>query len=144
VVLAVRRPDLRVDLVEPSLRRTTFLQEIVDELGLASQVRIVRGRADEREVRGLVGGADRVTARAVAPLARLVRWCLPLVAPDGALLAMKGRRADGEIVEAQAELHRMRARVSDTVVLGAGDDETRVVTIMRRPSDQRAARGVSR
>src|SRR3954463_9485578 len=44
LVLAVRRPDLRVPLVEPLLRRTTFLEEVVERLGL-ERVEVVRARA---------------------------------------------------------------------------------------------------
>ena len=46
IPLAIARPDLRVVLVEPLLRRTTFLAEVVDELGL-DNVTVVRGRAEE-------------------------------------------------------------------------------------------------
>src|SRR3954466_4839277 len=45
VVLAIARPDVRVTLVEPLLRRTTFLEEAVHDLGLET-VEVVRGRAD--------------------------------------------------------------------------------------------------
>ena len=51
LVLAIARPDLRVTLVEPLLRRTTFLDEVVADLGLDT-VEVVRGRAEE-----LHGGA---------------------------------------------------------------------------------------
>ena len=97
LVLAIARPDLRVTLVEPLLRRTRFLDEVVDLLGLQAQVEVLRGRAEE-----LADGRtfDVVTARAVAPLERLARWCLPLVAPGGELVAMKGASAPAEVVEA--------------------------------------------
>jgi 16S rRNA (guanine527-N7)-methyltransferase len=134
IVLAIRRPDLRVDLVEPLLRRTTFLSEVVDELGLGTQIRVVRGRADEKSVRTSVGGADRVVARAVAPLDRLVRWCLPLVGVEGEMMAMKGQRADEEIASAAPSLAALRARVLGVSVVGEGADETRVVRIGWRPS----------
>ena len=97
LVLAIGRPDLTVTLVEPLQRRTIFLDEAIDALGLEG-VRVVRGRAEE-----LHGGErfDVVTARALAPLDRLVGWGMPLVAPNGALLAMKGSSA-AEEVEAAA------------------------------------------
>jgi len=97
LAMACRRPDLRVDLVESLARRVAFLTEAVDELGLAEQVRVVHGRAEDAAVRSAVGEADWVTARAVAPLDRLVRWCLPLLRTGGKLLAMKGAQADAEV-----------------------------------------------
>jgi 16S rRNA (guanine527-N7)-methyltransferase len=91
LVWAICRSDLSVVLLEPLLRRTTFLAEAVDDLGLGN-VEVVRGRAEEYG-----GFADIVTARAVAPLDRLVAWCLPLVRPGGALLALKGASVAEEI-----------------------------------------------
>ena len=95
LVLAIRRPDLRVTLVEPLLRRTTFLDEVVADLGL-DQVEVVRGRAEE-----LHGSRrfDVVTSRAVAPLEKLLGWCLPLCAPEGIVLAMKGSSAAEEVAQ---------------------------------------------
>ena len=54
---------------------------------------VVRGRAEEGPVRRELGGADVVTARAVAPLDKLAGWCLPLLRPGGRLLALKGSAA---------------------------------------------------
>src|SRR5690606_7879524 len=86
LVLAIARPDLSVTLVEPLLRRTTFLEEVVDQLQLTN-VEVFRGRAD-----ALHGARtfDVVTSRAVAPLDRLLAWSMPLVAARGALIALKG------------------------------------------------------
>lgn len=93
LVLAVARPDLRITLVEPLLRRTTYLSEVVEELGL-TQVEVVRARAEALHGERTF---DVVTSRAVAPLGRLLDWSMPLVAPTGALVAMKGRSVTGEI-----------------------------------------------
>ena len=103
LVVSIARPDLSVTLVEPLLRRTTFLEEVVADLDLAN-VEVVRGRAD-----ALHGtrAFDVVTARAVAPLERLLGWCMPLVAPSGALLAMKGDSAEEEIATAGPLLRRL-------------------------------------
>jgi 16S rRNA (guanine527-N7)-methyltransferase len=96
IVLAVARPDLNVTLVESLARRTTFLTEVVDGLGL-TRVTVVRGRAEECV--GTLDPADIVTARAVAPLDRLAEWCLPLTAVGGRMLAVKGASAGQEIAE---------------------------------------------
>jgi 16S rRNA (guanine527-N7)-methyltransferase len=105
IVLGICRPDLEVTLVEPLLRRTTFLEEAVSELGL-DNVEVVRARAEElhgqREF-------DVVTSRAVAPLGRLVRWSMPLVRRGGELVAMKGASAEDEVATATKELRRFGA-----------------------------------
>lgn len=96
LVMAVRRPDLRVTLLEPLLRRTVFLELAVEQLGLGDRVEVRRGRAEEVHD----ASYDVVTSRAVAPLDRLAGWCLPLVAPSGAMLAMKGSSAADEVASA--------------------------------------------
>jgi 16S rRNA (guanine527-N7)-methyltransferase len=107
IVVAILRPDLEVTLLEPLLRRTTFLEEAVAELGL-QRVRVVRGRAEEH-----AGDAfDTVVARAVAPLERLVPWALPMCRPGGRLLAMKGAGAVEELNAAGVALRKAGARSS--------------------------------
>jgi 16S rRNA (guanine527-N7)-methyltransferase len=115
LVLAIHRPDLRVTLVEPLLRRTTFLSEVVDALGLAN-VEVRRGRAEE-----LHGSRDFgvVTSRAVAPLPRLLDWSMPLIRTGGLLLAMKGSTAAEEVTAARPDLERWQA--THVTVLTAGD-----------------------
>lgn len=102
LVLAIARPDLTITLIEPLSRRTSFLIEAVQQLGLAKMVRVFRGRADEAATgsrdRAALSG-DVVTARAVAPLDRLAAWCLPLVGRGGRLIALKGASAAEEAAE---------------------------------------------
>jgi 16S rRNA (guanine527-N7)-methyltransferase len=97
IPLAVLRPDLRITLLEPLLRRVTFLTEVVGELGLADRVTVVRDRAEEHRRQYAV-----VLARAVAPLVKLVPWCAPLRSPAGTILALKGRSAADELSAAQS------------------------------------------
>ncbi len=106
LVLALCRPDLEVTLIEPLLRRTTFLGEAVEHLGLTN-VEVLRDRAEALHGRHVF---DVVTSRAVAPLDRLARWCLPLVAPGGRMLAMKGSAATAEVAEHTAAIHRLGGR----------------------------------
>lgn len=127
VVIAIARRDLRVTLVEPLLRRTTFLTEVVQELGLEN-VEVVRGRADDLHGERTF---DLVTSRAVAPLGRLLEWSMPLVAPSGALVAMKGQSVGEEIQEAHEVLARYRCGEPEVLVVGADviDPPTRVVRV---------------
>lgn len=134
VVLAIRRPELRVDLVEPLLRRSSFLAEVIERLGLAEQVRVVRGRAEDRSVVSLVGSADWVTARAVAPLGRLVRWCLPLLSDGGTLLAVKGGRAAQEVASDGVEIRSAGGTVVDVTPLAALEQGSQVVRVVRTSS----------
>lgn len=118
LVLAIARPDVHITLIEPLLRRTTFLDEVIEELAL-DNVTVHRGRADA--VHGLYR-FDVVTARAVAPLDGLLAWCMPLVAPRGALLAMKGETADAEIAAAAEVTAKLGCAEPVVEVLGTDLD----------------------
>lgn len=98
LVLALARPDLQVTLLEPLLRRTSFLTEVVESLGVTNAT-VIRARAEAH-----VGRYDTVTARAVAPLDRLVRVSVGLCRPGGSLLAVKGERAAAELREVEPGL----------------------------------------
>ena len=127
IVLAAMRPDVTVVLVEPLLRRATFLEEVVAELGLRTAL-VRRARGEDLAGSLLV---DVVVARAVAPLDRLAGWALPLLHPGGRLLAIKGERADSELAGAGAALKAAGASDSTVVTVGSGDTEARVVVVTR-------------
>ncbi|MEO9330640.1 16S rRNA (guanine(527)-N(7))-methyltransferase RsmG [Gordonia aurantiaca] len=103
--LAITRPDLEITLIEPLLRRSTFLERAVTTLGLTN-VQVVRGRAEEKVVRAEVGLADVVTSRAVAPLERLAKWSAPLIRTGGRMIAIKGSSAAEEIERDRATVGR--------------------------------------
>lgn len=127
LVWAIARPDLQVTLIEPLLRRSTFLQEAVAYLGLTPQVTVWRGRGQEAV--GVVPAVDIVTARAVAPLARLLTDTIPLLRPGGRLVAMKGNSAQREIEEAAPEITALGLRDVHVRLVGTGvvDPPTTVV-----------------
>ncbi|MFR9754757.1 16S rRNA (guanine(527)-N(7))-methyltransferase RsmG [Streptomyces sp. TR06-5] len=117
IPLALVRPDLRITLLEPLLRRTTFLQEVVELLGL-DHVTVVRGRAEE--VLGTLPPVHVVTARAVAPLDRLAGWGVPLLRPYGEMLALKGDTAAEELKSARAALQKLSVVEATVEQVGEG------------------------
>lgn len=130
LVLGLARTDLRITLVEPLLRRTSFLEEVVAELGL-DHVTVVRARAEALHGETVF---DVVTARAVAPLERLLVWCMPLVAGEGSLVAMKGASAEAEVESAGPILARLGCSAPAVEELGIPDDagavpQTRIVRV---------------
>jgi 16S rRNA (guanine527-N7)-methyltransferase len=125
IPLALARSDLTVTLLEPLARRVAFLTECVERLGL-ERVTVRRGRAEEGPILRDLGGADVVTARAVAPLDKLAGWCLPLLRPGGRLLAMKGSTAADELA-ASGPLTGAAA----AVVTQAGDPPATVIVVTR-------------
>lgn len=131
IPLAIRRPDLRVTLLEPLQRRVRCLEEVVPALGLDNVV-VRRGRAEELHGRALF---DVVTARAVAPLDRLAGWSVPLARAGGLVLAMKGSSAHEEVAAARRELRRLGGREVEVLSVGAGMVEP-PVTVVRVAKDE--------
>jgi 16S rRNA (guanine527-N7)-methyltransferase len=122
LVLAIARPDIPVCLVEPLARRVAFLEEAVAALDLGEQVQVIRGRAEElvRPKRPVLPAADVVVSRAVAPLDRLARWCLPLTRIGGRMLAMKGSSATDELAAHGAAVAKLGGGVPSIVLCGKG------------------------
>lgn len=144
VPLALARPDLEIVLLEPLERRAIFLSEVCSELGL-STVAVYRGRAEDPAVLGDLEPAPVVTARAVAPMDRLARWCLPLVARGGVLLALKGASVADELDRTRPAVVRAGAAEIDIVECGGGviDQPTTVVAVHRRAGSAPTARNGS-
>ena len=125
IPLAIARPDLRITLIEPLLKRSVFLQEVVDKLAL-DNVTVIRGRAEEGPIKKAVAGANIVTSRAVAPLGKLAKWSLPLVRRGGEMIAMKGESVHEELARDAADIKKA----------GGGKAQVEVVrgtTIIRIP-----------
>ena len=141
LAVAIARPDLTVELVEPLQRRAEFLAAAIRVLGLAEQVIVFRGRAEERATVRRLAGADWVTARAVAPVDRLVRWCLPLTSAVGWLALIKGASARQELAARVAEV-RAAGGVDPVVVecgRGTVTPPTSVVIVGRRHVERRGS-----
>ena len=135
LVWAIARPDLRIVLVEPLLRRSTFLEEAVQSLGLADRVLVWRGRAEDAP--STLPPMDVVTARAVAPLSRLLGWTIPLLRPAGHLVALKGGSAETEVAEAAAAIQEWDLQDVQVRLVGAGqvDPPTTVIVGRRGAAD---------
>jgi 16S rRNA (guanine527-N7)-methyltransferase len=126
IILAAARPDLKVTLIEATLKKAAFLEAVVTTLGLAQvTVRAVRVEALHRSE--VAGTFDVVTARAVAKLSALVPLVAPLVRPGGRLLLIKGQRADEELAAAKLTLAKQGIRHETTVNTPTG----RIVVLRR-------------
>ena len=96
IPMAIARPDAEFVLIEPMERRSSWMLEVVEDLGLKN-VRILRSRAEDVTEQDF----DIVTARAVAALDKLLKMCVPLLKPGGALIALKGSKAAEEIANSK-------------------------------------------
>lgn len=128
MVLAAMQPERSVVLIEPMERRTAWLFEAAEVTGI-DNVTVVRGRAEEVSE---VVEADVITARAVASIDKLVKWCAPLLAPAGQMVFLKGRSAPEELERAKYVLrkHGLQGTVHTAPTI-AGVDATTVVSLAR-------------
>ena len=149
IVLAMLRPRLHVVLLEPLLRRSVFLEECVSALDLPNAT-VLRARAEEKAASWI--SSDVATARAVAPLDRLVGWAAGLLRPGGQLLAIKGQSAAAELEAAGPVLSGLGVRSAEVLQAGHGRvvSATTIVRVVmgghgreERAGAQRSRRGVA-
>lgn len=96
LVIAICRPDLRVVCVESDRRKASFVAHTIRILSLNAEVRTGRIEASAPLSAGVV------TARALAPLPKLLGYVHPHLHPNGTALLMKGRRWQEELENARA------------------------------------------
>lgn len=128
MVIAIVRPDLDVHLLDSTRKKAEFLAGTARELGLSVRVQV--GRAESLDPRG---GFGLVTARAVAPLERLIWWAVPLLEPGGLLYAIKGARWASELETAADVIARTGVQVVSTPAdQEPRDDASPGVVVIRR------------
>lgn len=113
IPLKIALPQLNLTIVDSLNKRVTFLNELVEQLGLMN-VHCYHDRAESFAHRGdMRENFDVVTARAVAPLNVLSELCIPLVKLEGQFIALKAARGEEELNEAKRAIN----------ILGATEEE---------------------
>lgn len=120
IVIAIVRPDIAVTLLEATGKKAEFLRHAAGSLEL--DLTVLNDRA-EALVEPLAGRFDLVTARAVAPLPRLLDWTIPFLVPGGRLYAVKGERWSEELEEAAPRLAALGAEVVAVPPDAADEDD---------------------
>lgn len=133
VILAILRPDLRVELADSVAKKARAVAEIVRETGLALPVHAAA--AQELVASRPTGNArfDTLVARAVAPLAKLLGWFEPRADAFGRLLVIKGPRWEEELAEAREKRLGRKVsirRIASWPLLGT-DNESVLLEIRR-------------
>ena len=123
IPMAIAQPEAEFVLIEPMERRSDWLKQQVEELGLKN-VRVLRARAEE------VGEVfDVVTARAVKALPQLLQMCVPMTKNGGEIIALKGEKAQLEIDDSKRLMKKLGIESFEIVFTGAHflEEPTRVV-----------------
>jgi 16S rRNA (guanine527-N7)-methyltransferase len=116
-ILLKGAPGARVHLVESQAKKCRFLTEVAQALDLPADVHNARAES-------LALKADVVTARAVAPLTRLLGFAQPYMAKGAVGLFLKGQGADAEIAEA-----RKSWRFTCNITPSQSDESGRILRI---------------
>ena len=120
VVLAILlkgRPDAHVWLIDSLGKRCRFLQAVADELALPATV--INGRAEEQVLK-----VDVVTARAVAPMEKLLAYAQPYLQRGAQGLFLKGEKAEAELIEARKVWH-----FESSLSVSRSDPRGRIVSV---------------
>ena len=118
-ILLRDRPGVRIDLIESVAKRSRFLEQVAVKLGLPVVVHHVRAESIRLS-------PEVVTARACAPLSRLLGYAAPHLR-DGAIgLFLKGRDAETELTQARAQW-----RLDAELLPSLSDHSGRIVKVTR-------------
>ena len=111
IPLKIVLPELKVTIVDSLGKRLNFLQDLITQLNLTN-VTLVHGRAEDvGQNKQYREQFDVVTARAVANMAVLSEYCLPLIKKGGNFIALKGPKAEDELKSAQKALKVLGGKV---------------------------------
>lgn len=106
LVLKIVRPDIKLTLLDSLKKRLTFLEDVLNNLGLDAQ--LIHSRAEEGgQSIDLRECYDFAVSRAVAQLNVLCEYCLPYVRLSGSFIAFKGGESDGEIKNASKAIQTL-------------------------------------
>ena len=115
IPLKIVFPDLKVTIVDSLNKRITFLNTLVETLGL-KDVQCFHDRAETfGQNKDFRASFDVVTARAVAKLSVLSEFCMPLVKKQGYFLALKAAHTEVELEEAKKAIAILGGKVEGDV-----------------------------
>ena len=130
IPIKIAKPDIHLTLLDSLQKRLTFLDELTKTIGVKAE--FVHSRAEDaanlevfREV------FDVVVSRAVAPLNVLLEYCLPFVKEGGVFVALKGSKAQEEIMEARNALKVLNGEVFKVDNFNLEGEERNIVVIKK-------------
>ncbi|AHB47437.1 methyltransferase GidB [Hyphomicrobium nitrativorans NL23] len=122
ILLAERAPEAHMTLVESDSRKAAFLREVARKTGAAVEIRVERIENTATQANSRI--RDAITARALAPLPKLLGLVLPFFSPQTVAVFPKGREAEVEVGEA-----KRRFDFDSQLVPSLTDAEARIVIV---------------
>ena len=113
--IKIARPEFKVHLIESKAKKVSFLRYMIRKLGLKG-IEAYRGRAEGRtDLATLLPFYDIVTARALAPLKKMLTICSAYLEPGSLLITFKGSRVDQEIKDSERLMEELHFRISKKI-----------------------------
>jgi len=100
IPLKICRPAMKFFLMEPNLKKGSFLKQVIRLCGL-TQIEVIRERIETPSQPLPFTRCDIITSRAMAPLPKLIGWCMPYLTPGGMLVAFLGNRFEDILSECE-------------------------------------------
>ena len=112
IPLMICKPELTAHFLEPNSKKVSFLKQVIRLTGLR-QIGVIRGRIEESPNLFHLKGYHIITARALAHLPQVLKWCAPHLASGGLIISFQGshfedalERASGIIKDQRLLLHK--------------------------------------
>ncbi len=131
VPLKVMRPDINLTLLDSLNKRLVFLTELSKLLGQQNIFVHARAEMAGADVK-LRAQFDYATSRAVAQLAVLCEYCLPLLKVGGKMLALKGPDCGAEIAAAKNAIRVLGGAVSAVREYALADQGQRTLIVIEK------------
>lgn len=141
IPLKIVREDLKIDMYDSLNKRITFVEEVINTLGLKNITATHSRIEDLTKKREYY---DYVVARAVAPLPTLLEYAIPLIKVGGQLIAYKGSNADEELAESMRALNLLYGKVDKVekfTLPGSDISRSFIIVTKTKPTDKKYPRG---
>ncbi|MCR5416481.1 MAG: 16S rRNA (guanine(527)-N(7))-methyltransferase RsmG [Pseudobutyrivibrio sp.] len=123
IPMAIAYPKLQFTLIDSLNKRIKFLQDVVDALGL-NNVTLIHARAEEAGRNKLYREQfDLVVSRAVANIATLSEYCLPLVKIDGYFISFKSGDIKEEIANSGNAIKKLGGSMNTPIYFTLPDTD---------------------
>ncbi len=133
VVLLIARPDIKITLMDGTNKRLTFIQSVLDEIGLEAEILHSRAELAGKD-KAYREKFDLVTARAVANMNTLSEYCMPFVKVGGIFAPMKAAKADEELDSATGAIKLLGGKIDRVCHLDIDNCGERCIIVTKKIS----------
>ena len=133
IPIKIIRDDIEVVLVDSLNKRINFLNEVIEKLDLKN-IKTVHARAEEfGRMKNYRENFDKATSRAVANLATLSEYLMPLIKVNGECICMKGPDIKEEIKDSKKAIQILGGEIEkiDSFNLPNSDFSRNIIIIKK-------------